>query len=67
MEALFNTFFLPILTAVMHTSASLTINENSSPDVPLDLTDALNRRVRMSLDSFHSLNSFPFCSFLIVC
>jgi len=30
---------------IMHTSASLTINENSSPDVPLDLTDALNRIV----------------------
>ncbi|GAX84134.1 hypothetical protein CEUSTIGMA_g11557.t1 [Chlamydomonas eustigma] len=30
---------------IMHTSASLTINENASPDVPLDLTDALNRIV----------------------
>lgn len=30
---------------VMHTSASLTINENASPDVPLDLEDALNRIV----------------------
>lgn len=28
---------------VQHTSASLTINENASPDVPLDLNDALNR------------------------
>eukprot|EP01025_Chloroclados_australasicus_P058742 TRINITY_DN7404_c0_g1_i1.p1 TRINITY_DN7404_c0_g1~~TRINITY_DN7404_c0_g1_i1.p1 ORF type:complete len:197 (+),score=17.78 TRINITY_DN7404_c0_g1_i1:246-836(+) len=30
---------------VMHTSASLTINENASPDVPLDLADALDRIV----------------------
>ncbi|KXZ55175.1 hypothetical protein GPECTOR_3g321 [Gonium pectorale] len=29
--------------AVLHTSASLTINENASPEVPLDLNDALNR------------------------
>lgn len=29
--------------AVQHTSASLTINENCSPDVPLDLNDALDR------------------------
>ncbi|GFH14662.1 secondary thiamine-phosphate synthase enzyme, partial [Haematococcus lacustris] len=28
---------------LQHTSASLTINENASPDVPLDLNDALNR------------------------
>ena len=28
---------------LMHTSASLTINENASPDVPLDLNDALDR------------------------
>ncbi|XP_024518160.1 uncharacterized protein LOC9638892 isoform X2 [Selaginella moellendorffii] len=28
---------------VMHTSASLTINENASPDVPLDMEDALNK------------------------
>lgn len=28
---------------IMHTSASLTINENASPDVPLDLADALDR------------------------
>ncbi|KAF5836576.1 hypothetical protein DUNSADRAFT_5729 [Dunaliella salina] len=28
---------------VMHTSASLTINENASPDVPPDLNDALDR------------------------
>lgn len=28
---------------VMHTSASLTINENASPDVPLDMEDSLNR------------------------
>ncbi len=27
---------------VMHTSCSLTINENASPDVPLDLNDALD-------------------------
>jgi secondary thiamine-phosphate synthase enzyme len=27
---------------MMHTSASLTINENASPDVPLDLNDALD-------------------------
>jgi len=30
---------------VMHTSASLTINENASPDVPLDMEDTLNRIV----------------------
>ncbi|KAI7843470.1 hypothetical protein COHA_002946 [Chlorella ohadii] len=28
---------------VQHTSASLTINENASPDVPLDLADSLDR------------------------
>ncbi|GLC37886.1 hypothetical protein PLESTM_000659700 [Pleodorina starrii] len=28
---------------ILHTSASLTINENASPEVPLDLNDALNR------------------------
>ena len=27
---------------LMHTSASLTLNENASPDVPLDLADALD-------------------------
>jgi len=27
---------------ILHTSASLTINENASPDVPLDLNDALD-------------------------
>ncbi len=31
--------------AVLHTSASLTINENASPDVPLDLNDALDKIV----------------------
>ncbi|GMH36971.1 hypothetical protein BSKO_04844 [Bryopsis sp. KO-2023] len=30
---------------IMHTSASLTINENASPDVPLDLNDTLDRMV----------------------
>jgi len=30
---------------ILHTSASLTINENASPDVPLDLEDSLNRIV----------------------
>eukprot|EP00250_Pteridium_aquilinum_P010240 c19236_g1_i1 orf=98-751(+) len=30
---------------VMHTSASLTINENASPDVPLDMEDSLNKIV----------------------
>eukprot|EP00245_Coleochaete_scutata_P017961 TRINITY_DN908_c0_g1_i3.p1 TRINITY_DN908_c0_g1~~TRINITY_DN908_c0_g1_i3.p1 ORF type:complete len:122 (-),score=21.61 TRINITY_DN908_c0_g1_i3:80-445(-) len=30
---------------LMHTSASLTINENASPDVPLDMEDALNKLV----------------------
>lgn len=30
---------------ILHTSASLTINENASPDVPLDLNDALDRIV----------------------
>lgn len=28
---------------VQHTSASLTVNENASPDVPLDLADSLDR------------------------
>lgn len=28
---------------LLHTSASLTINENASPDVPLDLNDALDK------------------------
>ncbi|KAK9824674.1 hypothetical protein WJX72_012275 [[Myrmecia] bisecta] len=28
---------------IQHTSASLTINENASPDVPLDLNDSLDR------------------------
>ncbi|KAG1656321.1 hypothetical protein FOA52_006652 [Chlamydomonas sp. UWO 241] len=30
---------------IMHTSASLTVNENASPDVPLDLNDSLDRIV----------------------
>eukprot|EP00252_Welwitschia_mirabilis_P027729 TRINITY_DN959_c0_g1_i1.p1 TRINITY_DN959_c0_g1~~TRINITY_DN959_c0_g1_i1.p1 ORF type:complete len:216 (+),score=31.01 TRINITY_DN959_c0_g1_i1:189-836(+) len=30
---------------ILHTSASLTINENASSDVPLDMEDALNRIV----------------------
>ena len=30
---------------IQHTSASLTINENASPDVPLDLADSLDRLV----------------------
>eukprot|EP00877_Chromochloris_zofingiensis_P005112 jgi/Chrzof1/14601/Cz09g09020.t1 len=30
---------------IQHTSASLTINENASPDVPLDLNDSLDRIV----------------------
>ena len=30
-------------SAVQHTSCSLTINENASPDVPLDLNDALDK------------------------
>ncbi|GAQ77819.1 hypothetical protein KFL_000040210 [Klebsormidium nitens] len=30
---------------IMHTSASLTINENASPDVPLDMADSLDRIV----------------------
>lgn len=34
-----------LLNAVMHTSCSLTINENASPDVPLDMEDSLNRMV----------------------
>jgi len=34
-----------VLEAVMHTSCSLTINENASPDVPLDMEDSLNRIV----------------------
>ena len=33
------------MLAVQHTSASLTINENASPDVPLDLNDSLDRIV----------------------
>lgn len=28
---------------LLHTSASLTINENASPDVPMDLNDALDK------------------------
>ncbi|GIL68950.1 hypothetical protein Vafri_22212 [Volvox africanus] len=28
---------------ILHTSASLTVNENASPEVPLDLNDALDR------------------------
>lgn len=28
---------------LLHTSASLTINENASPDVPLDLNDSLDK------------------------
>ena len=34
-----------LVAAVQHTSASLTINENASPDVPLDLNDSLDRIV----------------------
>eukprot|EP01023_Acetabularia_acetabulum_P049604 TRINITY_DN5302_c0_g1_i7.p1 TRINITY_DN5302_c0_g1~~TRINITY_DN5302_c0_g1_i7.p1 ORF type:complete len:216 (-),score=29.84 TRINITY_DN5302_c0_g1_i7:197-844(-) len=30
---------------ILHTSASLTINENASPDVPMDLNDSLDRIV----------------------
>jgi secondary thiamine-phosphate synthase enzyme len=30
---------------IQHTSASLTINENASPDVPLDLTTSINKIV----------------------
>lgn len=30
---------------ILHTSASLTINENASSDVPLDMEDALNKIV----------------------
>eukprot|EP01018_Ginkgo_biloba_P029859 Gb_06990 [translate_table: standard] len=30
---------------ILHTSASLTINENASRDVPLDMEDALNKIV----------------------
>lgn len=30
---------------IQHTSASLTVNENASPDVPLDLADSLDRIV----------------------
>ncbi|XP_057867353.1 uncharacterized protein LOC131074686 isoform X5 [Cryptomeria japonica] len=33
------------VSTVMHTSASLTINENASSDVPLDMEDTLNRIV----------------------
>ncbi len=28
---------------LLHTSASFTINENASPDVPLDLNDSLDK------------------------
>ncbi|XP_057867349.1 uncharacterized protein LOC131074686 isoform X2 [Cryptomeria japonica] len=37
--------FLVTCFSVMHTSASLTINENASSDVPLDMEDTLNRIV----------------------
>eukprot|EP00891_Asterochloris_glomerata_P004940 jgi/Astpho2/4940/Aster-06677 len=30
---------------ILHTSASLTISENASPDVPLDMADSLDRMV----------------------
>jgi len=38
---------------VMHTSCSLTINENASPDVPLDLNDALDQLVPESSSYRH--------------
>lgn len=38
---------------ILHTSASLTINENASPDVPLDLNDALDRIVPESKQYRH--------------
>ena len=39
---------------IMHTSAALTINENASPDVPLDLNDALDRLVPESQPFRHT-------------
>ena len=39
---------------IQHTSASLTINENASPDVPLDLADALDRIAPESASYRHS-------------
>ncbi len=38
-----------------HTSASLAINENADPDVPLDLEMALNRVVPETLPFIHTL------------
>ncbi len=38
---------------IMHTSASLTLNENASPDVPLDLSDDLERIVPERRDYRH--------------
>ncbi len=40
---------------LMHTSASLTINENADPDVQEDLEDSLNRIVPEGLPYVHSV------------
>ena len=40
---------------IMHTSASLTINENADPDVPIDLEMAVNHVAPESLPYIHTL------------
>jgi secondary thiamine-phosphate synthase enzyme len=40
---------------IRHTSASLSINENADPDVPVDLEMALNHVVPESLSYVHTL------------
>jgi secondary thiamine-phosphate synthase enzyme len=40
---------------IMHTSASISINENADPDVPLDLELAFNEIAREDFDYRHTL------------
>ena len=40
---------------IKHTSASLTINENASPDVPRDMEMAVNKMVPENWPSIHTL------------
>jgi secondary thiamine-phosphate synthase enzyme len=40
---------------ILHTSASLTINENADPDVRVDMESALNHIVPESLDYVHTM------------
>jgi hypothetical protein len=48
----------PRHSAVLHTSASLTINENASPDVPLDLNvSPSQQRSEPSIASIISIES----------